>query len=281
LSKRALFKLQAFHSALGEDSQIFSVDEEPDTFGLFEKTPEEDRDERLEFLDELRRFRRENLGEYKAIKNLPLRSRAGRKDHDRSGTTIAYVRNARRDAFYRITQTEDGALNSEELGFVEAARIFRAGSKEKAVNLPAGHHEHVGRAIEEFRKQLASEAVQSETIRVVAPDEKQAMKLLEALQNIPPAFGDILSPEDRELLKAGADSIRNARFDPLRRKLVKIAKEHKKKSLAIAVLLDKTLVVLREFPLTTASEPAREQRFAGLAYRQLIPSIILSESFIA
>lgn len=281
LSKRALFKLQAFHSALGEDSQIFSVDEEPDTFGLFEKTPEEDRDERLEFLDELRRFRRENLGEYKAIKNLPLRSRVGRKDHDRSGTTIAYVRNARRDAFYRITNSDDGALNSEELGFIEAARIFRAGSKEKAVNLPARHHEHVVRAIEEFRKQLATEEVQSATIRVAAPDEKQAMKLLEALQNIPPTNGDILSPQDRELLKAGAESIRNARFDPLRRKLVKLVKEHKKRPFTIPVLLDKTLVVLGDFPLTTESEPAREQRFAGLAYRQLIPSIILSESFIA
>ena len=135
----------------------------------------------MEFLDELRRFRRENLGEYKAIKNLPLRSRVGRKDHDRSLTTIAYVRNARRDAFYRISNGEEGELNSEELGFVEAARIFKASTKEKAINLPDCHHGHVVQAIDEFRKQLASEAVQSETVRVVAPDEKQAMKLLEAL----------------------------------------------------------------------------------------------------
>ena len=280
LAKRALFKLQAFHSALGEDSQIFSVDEEHDTFGLFEKTPEEERDERLEFLDELRRFRRENLGEYKAIKNLPLRSRVGRKDHDRSCTTIAYVRNARRDAFYRITNSEEGALNSEELGFVETARIFRAGTKEKAIKLPDYHHDHVVQAIDEFRKQLASEAVQSETVRIVAPDEKQAIKLLDALQNIPVSFGDILTQDDRELLKAGVETIRNARFDPLRRKLVKIYKEHRKMPLAIPILLDKTLEVLRQFPLANESDIAREKRFAGLAYRQLIPNIVLSESFI-
>jgi superfamily II DNA or RNA helicase len=279
LAKRALFKLQAFHSALGEDSQIFSVDEEHDTFGLFEKTPEEERDERLEFLDELRRFRRENLGEYKSIKNLPLRSRVGRKDQDRSNSTIAYVRNARRDAFYKIKNDEEGAVDLEELGFVEAARIFRAGAKERAFNLPVFHHDHVLQAIDEFRKQLASEAVQSETVRIVAPDEKQAMKLLEALQNIPSSFGDILAPEDRELLKAGADTIRNARFDPLRRKLVKISKGHQKMPLSIPILLDKTLEVLREFPITTESDVAREKRFAGIAYRQLIPEIILSESF--
>jgi hypothetical protein len=54
------------------------------------------------------------------------------------------------------------------------------------------------------------------------------MKLLECLDNIPSSFPDILTQDDRELLKAGAETIRNARFDPLRRKLVKITKEHKK-----------------------------------------------------
>ena len=102
---------------------------------------------------------------------------------------------------------------------------------------------------------------------------------MEAWQNIPASFRDILAPEDRELLKAGADTIRNARFDPLRRKLVKISKGHQKMPLSIPILLDKTLEVLREFPITTESEVAREKRFAGIAYRQLIPEIILSESF--
>ena len=41
LRKKALIKLQAFHTALGEDSQIYSPEEEVDTFGLFDKSPEE------------------------------------------------------------------------------------------------------------------------------------------------------------------------------------------------------------------------------------------------
>ncbi|MBF8270399.1 MAG: helicase, partial [Gammaproteobacteria bacterium] len=48
LRKKAIMKLQAFHTALGEDSQIYSETEEVDTFGLFDRSPEEEeRDERL------------------------------------------------------------------------------------------------------------------------------------------------------------------------------------------------------------------------------------------
>ena len=37
LRQRASIKLQAFHTALGEDSQIYSPDEEVGTFGLFDR----------------------------------------------------------------------------------------------------------------------------------------------------------------------------------------------------------------------------------------------------
>ena len=280
LQQRALIKLQAFHQALGEDSQIYSPEEEIDTFGLFDKTFEEERDERLEYLDELRRFKRENLAEFKTIKNLPLRIRVSRKDHDRAGSTISYVKNARRDSFYRIKNGEEG-ISTEELSFIEAARIFRATIKERSLELPDFHHKHVSASVEEFRKQLITESVQNQRAYVVTPDEKQAMRILEALQNLPANLSGILSPEDREILKAGAEAIRLGRFDPMRTRLVRIAKAQNKTPLLPADLLDKTLAVLRDFPLVTESDPAREQRLAGLAYSQLLPDIILSESFIA
>jgi hypothetical protein len=82
------------------------------------------------------------------------------------------------------------------------------------------------------------------------------------------------------LLKAGVDAIRTARFDPMRRRLVKLAKSHRKSPLSPPELLDKTLGILGSFPLTTESDPSREQRFAGLSFHQLVPEIILSESFV-
>jgi superfamily II DNA/RNA helicase len=81
LKKKAIMKLQAFHTALGEDSQIYSETEEVDNFGLFERSPEEEeRDQRLALLMELRHFRQQNPEEFRRIKGLPLRARVGRAD---------------------------------------------------------------------------------------------------------------------------------------------------------------------------------------------------------
>lgn len=67
IQKKAIFKLQAFHSALGEDSQIYSPDEEVDNFGLFDKAVEEEHDERLQWLGELRKYRAAFSDEFRRI----------------------------------------------------------------------------------------------------------------------------------------------------------------------------------------------------------------------
>ena len=102
LRKKAIVKLQAFHSALGEDSQIYSTQEEVDTFGLFDKDLEEQKDESLSLLMELRQFRQKNPERFRLIRNLPLRARCGRKDKTKQKATITFVRNRRRDGFYYI-----------------------------------------------------------------------------------------------------------------------------------------------------------------------------------
>jgi superfamily II DNA/RNA helicase len=284
LQNRAVLKLQAFHSALGEDSQIYSLEEETDNFGLFDKVPEEERDEKLEFLDELRRFRRDNAADFKLIRNLPLRARVGRKDADRTGSTISFVRNVRRDAFYRIRAahgTGAGESEIEELSFIEAARIFRATQKEKPHALPEDHHAHVCVAVEAFRTALASEAVQglSTAHHQPGPNERRALQLLGALTNLPPQYADLASPEEKELLRAATEAIRTARFIPMQRRLVTLANLHRKMAMPVADLLDQALTILRQFPLVTESEGGRERVIAGLGYSDLVPSIILSESF--
>ena len=102
LQRKAFLKLQAFHTALGEDSQIYSPDEEVDNFGLFDRAIEEERDERLRFLSELRDFKDANEDDFRRIRNLPLRARCGRQDAAQAGQTLAFIRDDRRD-FYRIT----------------------------------------------------------------------------------------------------------------------------------------------------------------------------------
>ena len=136
LRKKAIMKLQAFHSALGEDSQIYSTEEEVGTFGLFEKSPEESRDERLAYLMELRKFKRENPQEFLRLKNMPLRARTGRKNHLLSGGTLAFIKSPKRDAFSFVSK--NGEL--VELTFIEAAKEFKAAASEKSSPLHDKFH---------------------------------------------------------------------------------------------------------------------------------------------
>ena len=118
LEKKAKMKLFAFHAALGEDSQIYSTDENPESFGLFDKNVDEERDEKLRYLMWLRQLKEENPELIKRINKLPMRARVGRKNKLIPKSTITFIRNKRRDAFTFIR--EDGTI--EELTFLEAVK---------------------------------------------------------------------------------------------------------------------------------------------------------------
>ena len=60
LEKKAKMKLFAFHATLGEDSQIYSTDETPESFGLFDKNIDEERDEHSLYIMWLRQINAEN-----------------------------------------------------------------------------------------------------------------------------------------------------------------------------------------------------------------------------
>jgi len=89
----------------GEDSQIYSETEEVDTFGLFDRSPEEtNATSAWPLLMELRQFRQQHPEQFRRIKGLPLRARVGgltptRREH------VTFIRSQRRDAFYRLTSS--------------------------------------------------------------------------------------------------------------------------------------------------------------------------------
>ena len=273
LKKKAVVKLQAFHSALGEDSQIYSTDEEVDTFGLFEATDLiEERDETLAYLMELRAFKKSNPDRFREIRNLPLRARVGRKDRHRSDHTLTYIRNHRRDAFYYSTS---GAV-PEELSFVEAARIFKAVAGEKAVPLHEQHHDHVNAAITQFKETLQQEAAIGQVVdHQMGPNESKALRFLAVFINHP----TLATEEEKFLLRAAQSAIKKATFARLQRDLNALEKAHKKTPLQASTLLDKTLEILRRFPLQDNVDEQVEDARGGLSTAELAPSIILSESF--
>jgi superfamily II DNA or RNA helicase len=268
LHRKAFLKLQAFHSALGEDSQIYSPDEEVDNFGLFDRAIEEERDERLRFLSELRDFKDENPDEFRRIRHLPLRARCGRQDAAQAGHSLAFIRDDRRDAFYRLTG------DIAEIGFVEMARAFRAEVAERPVPLHDAHHDQVLAAVEDFRTKLAADVVRERAVdHTVGPNEQKAMRLLAAAQGMPN-----VSVAEKALLVAAQHAIRVAKFQNLPRDLNALQKAVAKQPVTTAAYLDKLLEIIRTYPLDVV-EPEKATPEGGYAATEFIPQIILSESF--
>jgi len=272
LKKKAIAKLQAFHTALGEDSQIYSTDEEVDTFGLFDSEVKEGKDEALALLMELRKFRKENPERFREIRNLPLRARCGRKDRHRAGSTITFTRNKRRDAFYYLQP--DGSC--EELSFVEAARVFHAVAAEKPFPLHEDHHTQVNTACETFRDAIQADAVRDRVVdHQLGPNETRALRLLTLFI----AHETLSSKDEKILLKLAAAAVRKGVFAKLPRELVKLDKTQKKTPLKPAALLDALLKILHGFPLQKDEEEHETPAVTGLSTAELAPDIILSESF--
>jgi len=271
LKKKAIMKLQAFHTALGEDSQIYSETEEFSTFGLFERAPEDDeRDERLVLLMELRQFRQQHPEKFRRIQNLSLRSRAGRADAARAGSTVTFIRSNRRDGFYRLKP--DASL--EEISMLEAATEFRAPDpKEKTIPLHGAHHDHINTALNRFKEQATSEVLESQTVEhTPSPNERRALTYLDTFLSL-----SILSDEEKHLVQAAKLALRRARFQNLQRQINQLQRSVKNVHVAPAIQADKLVALLRTYPLL--EQPEKSAATVNPKLLDTPPDIILSESF--
>lgn len=272
LHKKALLKLQAFHSALGEDSQIYSSEEEFGTFGLFEKVEDDERDETLRLLLELRAFKENNRDWFRKIEKMPLRSRCGRVDSSSTGTgdTVVFLKNSRRDAFFRV----DEKKAVEEISFLDTVRRFRATTDEKGFPLPSDHHEQVNGAITQFKSLQAGERAAEKQASKFGPNEKNALSYLDAFTRM-----TAWSEDDLLLIYLAQKAIKNAIFQKLPRQLIQLRKSAEKAKLKPAVIADKIIEILKTYPLL---EPQAEEKEASvnLTVKKDEPNIIISESFI-
>lgn len=271
LEKKAIMKLQAFHSALGEDSEIYSPDEETQSFGLFEKDIDEDKDEKLGFLMELRKFKTESPELFRKIQNLPMRARVGRKDRMKNNCTICFIRNNRRDAFYYVKP--DG--NFEELSFVETAKEFYAVASEQGIPLHGDHHEQVSKAITDFHEKIQQEIASTQVVDATqGPNEKKALAYLDGFLTLPFA-----SDEEKRLIKAAKQAIKLGRFQKLQRDVNKLKRDTKTTKLKPVDLLDAMIKIINLYPVKQADTMEERPTVTIRSYEKLKPEIIISESY--
>lgn len=273
LEKKAKMKLFAFHAALGEDSQIYSTDESPESFGLFDKNVDEERDEKLRYLMWLRQLKEETPDLIKRINKMPLRARVGRKSKLIPMSTITFIRNKRRDAFTFVR--EDGSI--EELTFLEAVKEFEARIEEKAIPLHDKHHEQVAKAIEVFsEKEEEAKAVTKKVVTNQGPNEKKALSYLDALVHAPN-----ITDEEVDLIEKAKRAISTGKFQQLQRDINKLQNAVKKAPVKTVVLLERVMKIITSYPLehirlnNFEAQTISKERYV----KELIPEIIISESF--
>ncbi|MEY3499066.1 MAG: hypothetical protein RL308_735 [Bacteroidota bacterium] len=271
LEKKAIMKLQAFHSALGEDSEIYSPDEETQSFGLFEKDVDEDKDEKLGFLMELRKFKSESPELFRKIQNMPMRARVGRKDRLKNLGTICFIRNKRRDAFYLMKA--DGTF--EELSFVETAKEFYAVASEVGIVLHENHHDQVSRALADFHEKIQMEIASTQVVDTTqGPNEKKALAYLEGFLSFP-----FVSDEEKKLIKAAKLAVKLGKFQNLQRDVNKLKRDTKTTKLKPVDLLDAILKIINQYPVQQSDTLEERPIVTIRSFEKLKPEIIISESF--
>jgi len=270
LQKKAILKLQAFHSALGEDSQIYSDEEIVESFGLFDHTAQEEKDEKLKILLELRKFKEENSELFKKIKNMTLRARTGRKNPELHDSTISFIRSEKRNSFLLVKDNTE----PQELTFLQAEEIYRANKEEKSVPLTKNHHTQVEKAITLFEQQLEIEKQAERTIVFTqSPAEKTANSYLEAIINM-----QLADSKEQELLLLVKSAVSLGKFQKLAKEISILHKNLKKVSMPPVKQIEAVIKIAKNYPLQENEEKEDTENTQGI--KNFMPEIIISESFV-
>ena len=181
LYTNALIKLQGFHSALGEDAQVYSREEMLREFQLFDNKVRDNVDKQLELLREIRELYAKNKELYNKIKTLPCKSRtvrsAAHRPHDIAPqSTIVYITTGQRSQFYRITGNEAPI----QIEFLQAAEWLRAKQDETIGNMEAvkdAHYKHVRKAFDAYEQETSV----VETTEISIAEKKKDKNAITAL----------------------------------------------------------------------------------------------------
>lgn len=266
LKKKAILKLQAFHSALGEDSQIYSDEEIVESFGLFDKTIQDERDEKLKILLELRTFKEEYPELFKKIKDMTHRARTCRENAELHDSTIAFIRNEKRESFLAVSKSSE----PQELTFLQTEKIYRAYEEEKSIPLTDNHHTQVEKAVNFFQLQLEyNQRVKRNVVITQNPTEKAANSYLEAILKL-----QLADKQDDELLTLAKEAIKGGKFQNLSREINTLYKSMRKTLTSPTKQIEAIIKIVNRYPLHK-----NEEKQDTVVHENDMPEIIISESF--
>ena len=275
LQRRAQIKLHSFHTALGEDSQIYSQDESVQSFGLFDKniTEEQGVNERLAYLMEIRKFRSDNPDEYKRVKNLPMKIRNAVEDKTLHGRTLCFLRNQQHNAFYQINALSE----VEEMGFLEAVTIFKLHRNTQRIEpLPSSHYSQVQHALAHFVEQVEDKIIKEQQAPQLTSQQRTAIHYLGIFPKL-----DITDADEQQYIRQAIEWVKLGRYQNLPRDIVKLQKSQKKTPTIPSKQLEALIKIIQKHaPAITTSSFDTDKPLAEL---QVIepPRIVISQGYLS
>jgi superfamily II DNA/RNA helicase len=219
LVNTALRKLQAFHTAFGEDNRIFSLLEEKGEGALFGNKIQKEESEILKYLNELRDFKKKEPKRFAEISSIPNKARCGRKaiegqltilntdtgdlNYPLVDTSLAYLKSENHPGVFCLVTTD---FRNIELNFLQAVKIFKATQSETSFELHDKHHEQALAAMEFFKTEKNQENIQAVSRKNLSPAENKAITNINAIVKIAP------TEQKRKVLQRTLELIKKGTF---------------------------------------------------------------------
>lgn len=272
LYKNALGKLQGFHSAYGEDSQIYSREEIVQQFKLFNPDIEDSVDKSLAFLYEVRALRKRDPEYYERIKALPFKSRTGRdlkeakKSETQSRSSLIYMATSVKQEFYLVEES-----SARPIGFLAAAELFKADREEHSQKLDDVHYTQVALAKTQFSREVTQMIDSQEDFSIhrgLSPSVDAALSLLRRMKR------EDLNSSNQYNVVLLEKYVLEGTFVALTRDLARYHKQFRNSKSSIEEVLQKLNTLVFKYD----KAQNRSQRIVDINMSE--PQIVLSETFI-
>ena len=275
LYSNALVKLQGFHTAFGEDAQIYTHEEMLEQFELFKEGLKDDEDKRLQYLRFIREFKDNNPKEFKRIKQFPMKARTARKlenvikENIQQGTVV-FLKSPYKMEFYQVDT--DAKVNA--LTFLEAAQYFEANSAEPGYDLPEQHYTQVEAALHTFEQEFLGSTTETVTTNDKADAiSAQAKKFLRDMKSI------TKRDEVKTACTSLSELVDKGTFTPLPNEVRKIRQQLDKKQITYGQVDNLIIMIAKKYD-AFESEDGEKTELNTEIDTNISPDIVLSETFI-
>ena len=274
LYSNALIKLQGFHSAFGEDAQIYSREEIVKEFQMFNPDIQDAVDRNLKFLEEARELYRTHRKLYNHIKALPMKSRTVREIGKHPHSTIVYLSSPQKVEYYWVKA--DGKALS--IPFLDAMDIMKAEMEEKPgdfAKVMDFHYDQVKLALESYQK-VVRKVVDAESM-----ENRKKDKSTNAVLSILRTMNRVLNAVDAEKtvvqIKKLEQIVELGVFTGLSSSINSFNRQVKKQKPSsedlVAQIIDKIDELFDRYNIPLDTDDERNEEI-------LEPQIVVSESFI-